>query len=148
MLSEPYNEELTIFYVEEQSKSFRFLTTEDDVGDRAKLHELALVNLRRLVPKIQMQPGEDGILFIEAGGAYEASLLPANRLWLSGQIKVDGDIVAAVPIEQALLVTGSHNSAGLKRLRALAKAVVAAGPPALSSALFVYREGKFVRFDD
>jgi uncharacterized protein YtpQ (UPF0354 family) len=148
MLSEPYNDELTIFYVEEQSKSFRFLTTEDDVGDRAKLHELALVNLRRLVPRIQMQPGEDDIFIIDAGGEYEASLLLANRMWLSGQIKVDGDIVAAVPIEQMLLVAGSHNSAGLKRLRALAKEIVDAGPPALSNALFVYRDGKFVRFDD
>jgi uncharacterized protein YtpQ (UPF0354 family) len=148
MLSEPYNEELTIFYVEARSKSFRFLTTEDDVGDRAKLHELALVNLRRLMPKIQMQPGEDDIWIFAAGEEYEASLLLANRMWLSGQIKVDGDIVAAVPIEQMLLITGSHNGAGVKRLRALAKEIVDAGPPALSSALFVYRDGKFVRFDD
>jgi Protein of unknown function (DUF1444) len=148
MLSEPYNAELTIFYVEAQAKSFRFLTVEDDVGDRAKLHELALVNLRRLMPKIQMLPGEDGIFIFDAGREYEASLLLANRMWLSGQIKVDGDIVAAAPIEQMLLITGSHNSAGLEKLRALAKEIVDAGPPALSSALFVYRDGKFVKFED
>jgi uncharacterized protein YtpQ (UPF0354 family) len=148
MLSEPYNEELTIFYVEEQAKSFRFLTTEDDVGDHAKLHELALANMRRLITKVTMQPGEDDIFIIDAGHEYEASLLLSNRMWSSGQIKVDGDIVAAVPIEQMLLLTGSHNSAGVARLRALAKEIVAAGSPRLSSSLFVYRDGKFVRFDD
>jgi hypothetical protein len=67
--------------------------------------------------------------------------------WSSGQIKVDGDIVAAVPVEDALLLTGSRNRAGLERLRAVAKDV-AAGPSGLSNALFVYRDGKFVRFDD
>jgi uncharacterized protein YtpQ (UPF0354 family) len=147
MLSEPYNEELTIFYVEDRSGALRFLTTEGDVGDRAKLHELGLVNLRRLVSKIQLQPGDDGIFIMEAGGEYEASLLLANRMWSSGQIKVDGDIVAAVPVEDALLLTGSRNRAGVERLRALAKEV-AAGPSGLSSALFVYRDGKFIRFED
>jgi hypothetical protein len=42
----------------------------------------------------------------------------------------------------------TEKGAGLKRLRALAKEIVDAGPPALSSALFVYRDEKFVRFDD
>jgi uncharacterized protein YtpQ (UPF0354 family) len=145
-LTEAYNSELIIAYAEDRPSSIRYLTTRDDVGgDRVKLFVLALGNLHRLLPKIEMRQGADGILLIEAGGDYEASLLLADNIWSSGQIQVDGDIVAAVPAKDALLVTGSHNRAGLKKLRAIA-AELAAGPYGLSSALFVYRDGKFKVF--
>jgi uncharacterized protein YtpQ (UPF0354 family) len=145
-LTEAYNSELIIAYAEDRPSSIRYLTTRDDVsGDRVKLFVLALGNLNRLLPKIEMRQGADGILLIEAGGNYEASLLLADNIWSSGQIHVDGDIVTAVPAKDALLVTGSHNRAGLKKLRAIA-AELAAGPYGLSSALFVYRDGKFKVF--
>jgi uncharacterized protein YtpQ (UPF0354 family) len=146
-LTEPFNGELTIVYAEDRSASMRFLMMHDDVGDRSKLHELALANLRRLLPKIEMREGASGIFLIEAGGDYEASLLLADSIWSSGQIKVDGEIVAAVPAKDALLVTGSRNRPGIVRLRALA-AEIAAGAYGLTQTLFVYRDGKFVRFDD
>ncbi len=145
-LSEPFTGDLTIVYAEDRQNSMRFLTTRDDVGDRAKLHDLALVNLGRLLPKIEMRPGADGLWLISAGGDYEASLLLADGIWSSGQIKVDGDIVVAVPAKDALIVTGSRNSAGVARLRKLA-AELAAGPYGLTSTLLVYRNGKFVTFD-
>jgi uncharacterized protein YtpQ (UPF0354 family) len=145
-LTEPFNAELAIVYVEDRPSSMRFLTTRDDVGDRTRLHDLALANLSRLLPKIEMRAGADGIFLISAGGNYEASLLLADNLWSSGEIKVDGDIVVAVPAKDALLVTGSHNPAGIVRLRALA-ADLATGPYALTPALFVYRGGKFVEFN-
>jgi uncharacterized protein YtpQ (UPF0354 family) len=145
-LTETYNSELIIAYAEDRPSSIRYLTTRDDVGgDRVKLFVLALGNLHRLLPKIEMRQGADGILLIEAGGDYEASLLLADNIWSSRQIQVDGDIVAAVPAKDALLVTGSHNRTGLKKLRAIA-AELAAGPYGLSSALFVYRDGKFKMF--
>lgn len=146
-LTEPFNGELTIVYAEDRSASMRFLMMHDDVGDRSKLHELALANLHRLLPKIEMREGAPGIFLIEAGGDYEASLLLADSIWSSGQIKVDGEIVAAVPAKDALLVTGSRNRAGIVRLRALA-AEIAAGAYGLTQTLFVYRDGKFVRLDD
>jgi len=124
----------------------RILSSRDDVGDRARLRELALTNLSRLLPKIEIRPGADGVLLISAGGGFDASLLLAENLWSSDQIKVDGDIVAAVPAADALVVTGSRNAAGLARLRAAA-AKFAAGPNGLTNALFVYRNGKFTRFE-
>lgn len=146
-LTEPFNDELTIVYAEDRSASIRFLMMHDEVGDRSKLRQLALANLHRLLPKIEMREGASGIFLIEAGGEYEASLLLADSIWSGGQIKVDGEIVAAAPAKDALLVTGSHNRAGIVRLRALA-AEIAAGAYGLTAALFVYRDGKFVRFDD
>lgn len=47
-LTEPFNSKLTIVYVEDHAHSMRYLTTRDDVGDRAKLHDLALANLSHL----------------------------------------------------------------------------------------------------
>ena len=93
-----------------------------------------------------MREGADHVLLIEAGGSYEASLLLADGIWSSGQITVDGDIVVAVPSRDALLVTGSRNRRGIARLRAMA-AELAAGTYALTPTLFVYRDGKFVRFE-
>jgi uncharacterized protein YtpQ (UPF0354 family) len=124
----------------------RYLMTTDDVGDRAQLRDLALGNLNRMLPKIEMRQGADHIFLIEAGGNYEASLLLADGIWSSGQIAVDGDIVAAVPDRSALLVTGSRNRDGVARLRKMA-AELAIGPYALTPSLFVYRDGKFVKFD-
>jgi uncharacterized protein YtpQ (UPF0354 family) len=146
LLTEPFNNELTIVYAEDRSASMRFLMMNDDVGDRSKLRELAVANLHRLLPKIEMREAASGIFLISAGGDYEASLLLADSIWSGGDIKVDGDIVVAVPAKNALLVTGSHNAAGLARLRALAADIVA-GAYGLTSTLFVYREGKFVKFD-
>ncbi len=145
-LTEPFNAELMIVYVEDRPSSMRFLTTRDDVGDRTQLHDLALDNLKRLLSRIKMHAAADGVFLVSAGGNYEASLLLIDGFWLSGQIKVDGDFVVAVPAKDALILTGSNNQAGIARLRAVA-ADIAAGPYALTSTLFVYRDGKFVTFD-
>jgi uncharacterized protein YtpQ (UPF0354 family) len=146
-LTEPFNDKLTIVYVEDRPHSMRFLTTRDDVGDRMKLHNLALANLGHLLGKMEMRKAADGLWLISAGGDYEASLLLADGIWSSGQIKVDGDIVAAVPAKDALIVTGSRNAPGIARLRQVA-ADLAHGPYALTPALFVYRDHKFIEFDE
>jgi uncharacterized protein YtpQ (UPF0354 family) len=105
-----------------------------------------VTNLRRLLPKIDVESGADGILRMSVGGDYDASLLLADDIWSSGRIKVDGDIVVAVPGKGVLLVTGSRNRAAIARLRARA-AELATGPYGLTPALFVYRDGKFVKFE-
>ena len=146
ILAEPYNTELAVVYAEDLPNSVRYLNTRDDVGDRTKLRNLALSNLNRMLAKIEMRPGPDDTWLITAGGDYDASLLLADQVWSSGQIKVDGDIVVGVPLRGALFVTGSHNHAGLARMHAVA-GQLAAGPYGLSPDLFVYRDGKFVKFD-
>lgn len=146
ILSDPYNDELAIVYAEDLPTSVRFLTTRDYTEDHAKLLLLALTNLHRLLPKIEMRPGSDGTWLVSAGGNYESSLLLADQIWSSGQIKVDGDIVVGVPVKSALFVTGSHSHAGLARLRAIS-AELAAGPYGLTPDLLVYHDGRFVKFD-
>jgi uncharacterized protein YtpQ (UPF0354 family) len=146
LVAEPLNSDLVIVYAENRLGTLRILSNRDDVGDRARLRETALTNLSRMLPKIEIRPGADGVLLISAGGEFDASLLLADHLWSNDKVKVDGDIVVAVPAKDALIVTGSRNAAGLARLRAAASKF-AAGPNALTAALFVYRDGRFVRFD-
>ena len=146
LVAEPFNSDLVVVYAENRLGTLRILSNRDDVGDRARLREASLTNLSRVLPKIEIRPGADGVLLITAGGEFDASLLLADNIWSGGQVKVDGDIVVAVPAKNVLIATGSHNAPGLARLRAAA-AKFAGGPNGLTSALFVYRDGKFVRFD-
>jgi uncharacterized protein YtpQ (UPF0354 family) len=146
LVAEPLNADLVVVYAENWLGTLRILSNRDDVGDRARLREASLANLSRVLPKIEIRPGADGVFLITAGGEFDASLLLADNLWSGGQLKVDGDIVVAVPAKDVLIATGSRNAAGLERLRAAA-AKFAAGAKGLTGALFVYRDGKFVRYD-
>lgn len=143
--AEDFNKELVIVYALDDSKRMRFLTADELAGiERDSLRTLALENLIRIMPKIQM--GTDGTLaMMMAGGDYEASLLLLDNIWTDGQIKVKGDIVVAIPTRGMLLVTGSQDRAGLKRMREIV-AKNADGPYRLTTALFVYRNGRFVKF--
>jgi uncharacterized protein YtpQ (UPF0354 family) len=147
LLMERLNSELTIVYAEDLPTSVRYLMMRDDVGDRRKLLDLALANLHRLLKDIKLRQAADGIFLMDGGDSYNASLSLAADIWSSGEIKVDGDIVVAVPTKDALLVTGSHNQAGVARLRTVA-AGLARGPYGLTPVLFAYRGGKFVKFDE
>ena len=147
LLMERLNSELTIVYAEDLPTSVRYLMMRDDVGDRSRLLDLALANLHRLLKDIKLRPAADGIFLMDGGDGYNASLLLAADIWSSGEIKVDGDIVVAVPTKDALLLTGSHNQTGVARLRAVA-AGLARGPYGLTPVLFAYRGGKFVKLDE
>jgi Uncharacterized protein conserved in bacteria len=75
----------------------RYLTTQEDFGlSREALRSLAIANLKRLLPKIEMRR-VGGVGLMSAGGNYEASLLLIDDIWSGGQVKVNGDIVVAIP---------------------------------------------------
>jgi uncharacterized protein YtpQ (UPF0354 family) len=145
VLSEPLNKELVIVYAEDSETRSRYLGTLDDVGDPKALRAMAVANLKRILPKIEMRMHDDAFAIIAAGGNYEPSLLLFDDIWSGGQIKVEGDIVVAIPARDALLVTGSKNRKGLKTVRGLVEKL-ADGPYRLTRALFVYRGGRFVKF--
>lgn len=145
-LAEPFNKELVIVYALDDPNRMRYLTTQEDFGlSRAELRALAVENLKRVLPKIELR-GDDEVMLMSAGGNYEASLLLIDDIWSSGQVKVNGDIVVAIPTRDVLLVTGSRNRAGLKRVRELTAKFVAQGPYELTDTLFRYRDGRFTKF--
>ena len=145
-LSESFNNELIVVYAEDDPTRMRYLTTSEDIGvGRQELRALAVENLMRILPKIEMR-GDDHVLLVSAGGDYEPSLLLIDEIWTGGQVKVNGDIVVAVPARDVLLVTGSRDRTGLKRIRELAAKFAAQGPYGLTDTLFVYRNGHFTKF--
>ena len=145
-LAERYNNELVIVYAQDDPNRMRYLTIQEDLGlSREALRALAIDNLKRLLPKIEILVYGD-VMLVTAGGDYEASLLLIDEIWSGGKVKVDGDIVVAIPARDTLLVTGSRNRAGLKRMRELTAKAMAKGPYELTDTLFRYRDGRFIKF--
>ena len=144
-LSEDLNAQLVILYAEDTANRTRYLMAHEYAGDRKELRTLAVDNLIRLLPKIEMRQDED-VSLLTAGGDYEASLLLFDSMWNDGQIKVNGDIVVAIPSKDLLLVTGSKNRKGLATMRELTKKVVAQSRYRITEDLFVYRKGRFTKF--
>lgn len=147
LLSDPFNDELAVVYVEDRGRRARYLGSSENVGDRGGLRALAVDNLRRMLPKIRLEQYDIGLMALSVGGDYEPSLLLFDDLWRSGSIAVDGEIVVAMPTRDMLLVTGSHNGKGLDAMRRIV-AKLAAEPHRLTDRLFVYRGGRFVTFVD
>jgi uncharacterized protein YtpQ (UPF0354 family) len=145
-LADRFNNELVIVYAQDDPNRMRYLTTQEDFGlSREELRSLAIANLKRVLPKIEMRRVGD-VSLMSAGGNYEASLLLIDDIWSSGQIQVNGDIVVAIPTRDALLVTGSRSRSGLKLVRELAAKFKAQGPYELTDTLFRYRDGRFTKF--
>jgi uncharacterized protein YtpQ (UPF0354 family) len=146
---EPINDQLVILYAEDSPSNIRYLTPKDleEAGvDRAELRELALANLRRLLPKVEIHTGPV-ISMITAGGDYEASLLLFRNIWSDPGLKVEGDIVVAIPARDLLMVTGTRTPGGVERLRAAATKARREATYGLTDALFVYRNGTFTKLD-
>ena len=145
-LADRFNNELVIVYAQDDPNRMRYLTTQEDFGlSREELKSLAIANLKRVLPKIEMRSVGD-VSLMSAGGNYEASLLLIDDIWSSGQIQVNGDIVVAIPTRDTLLVTGSRSRSGLKLVRELTAKFKAQGPYELTDTLFRYRDGRFTKF--
>ncbi|NNG02642.1 MAG: DUF1444 family protein [Inquilinus sp.] len=149
-----YNEHLIVLYAEDQPRAVRFLYERElaDAGiSRDTLLELAVENLRALLPDIETVR-EAGLYLLVADGIYESSLLLFDDLWIgdtwrSGRLKLAGEPVVAVPTRNLLLVADSRNLESVALLRELANRMSANEPYPVASQLFIYRDGRFRRFD-
>ena len=145
---EDFNEDLVIVYAEDTPRNTRYFSLKEleEAGvARKDLRGLALANLDRILPEVEIHAGENFSMLV-AGGDYVPSLLLVDELWRSGQVKADGDIVVAVPARDMLLYTGSRNAKGIEELQKQARKVVEESSYSLTSQLFVYRDGRFQRF--
>lgn len=145
---EDLNPDLIIVYAEDSPKNIRYLTPADlDEAkiERRDLRRLACENLVRLLPKIEYH-GKDGLYMVTAGGDYEASLLLVDSIWTSGQMRVQGEIVVAIPTRDLLLVTGSKDAQGIARVQQIIKEASSGGSYRLTPKLFVYRDGRFAAY--
>jgi len=149
-ISEPYNDDLVVLYAEDTPHNIRYLVPNElaEAGvTRTELRALAVANLRKLLPRIEIRR-EPLVSMVVADGNYESSLLLLDEIWSKGEVpaRVDGEVVIAIPARGSLLFTGSRNQPGLARLRALATNTANTSAHRLTDALFVYRGGQFARF--
>ncbi len=145
---EDFNDDLIILYAEDSPKNMRYFTPEDLEEakiERKELRNLACENLKRLISKIERH-GANGLYMITAGGDYEASLLLFDGIWDDLQKEVRGELVVAIPARDLLIVTGSEDEEGIKRMKQIVQEASAKGPYLLTPKLFVYRESKFEEF--
>jgi len=142
---ERYNDALVIVYAEDSELQTRYPSAEElDKSGFAQVTRLdrARENLKALLPKLQVF-ADDGFYWVTAGGDYDASLLLFEELWRNLTLPLEGELIAAVPARNALLITGSGDSAGLAALKRMVAQVVATDSYRLTDQLFVFREGKF-----
>jgi uncharacterized protein YtpQ (UPF0354 family) len=143
------NSELVVAYAEDRDTTYRFLVPRDVTQLGIARDELALLardNLAQLAPPPELVTGPLAFA-IRVDGNYEASLMLYSDWWEGRPIKVDGDYVVAIPARDVLMVTGSNNEAGIAQLRALARQTVQNGTYAIVDTLFVFRDGRFERFE-
>ncbi len=140
--------DLAIIYAEDRPKDLRLFTARhfrETAIERTRLRALAIENLRRIIGDIEYKD-YGGTYMLIADGANEASLLLLPELWTRQRLKVDGEFVVAVPTRDVLVVTGSNDSDGIRRIRALAEKAFADGPYSISPKLYRFREGKMSGF--
>jgi uncharacterized protein YtpQ (UPF0354 family) len=145
---EDLNDDLVVLYAEESTKNIRYLSLKDlqKVEISMKdLRSLACENLKQKMRKIERHQ-VDGLFMIVAGGGYEASLLLFDVLWEGIKTEVRGDVVVAIPTHYLLVVTGSEDAEGIKKMKKIIKDATVKGSHLVTDKMFVYHGGKFHAF--
>lgn len=148
-LSEPLTNELLTVYVEDRPDAMSYVAPDHlaDVGvQRSDLRPLALENLRRMLPQITIEGG-DGCYGVRLDGNYDASMVFLTNDWRD-RVQIEGDPVVALPAREELLVCGSADREGQRRLREIAALVMARSPYGLSALLYTWRDGALVPYED
>lgn len=146
---DPLNDLLVIAYAEDTPTSMRYLTADalEKTGiPRESLRALAAENLLDLLPPPEMHQGK-GYYLVTAGGDYEASLLGVQRFWTKDRFPLEGDLIAAVPTRDVLLVTATNEPEGLARVRELVPEIYNQGSYRLSQQLFVVKDGQVLPWE-
>jgi len=149
-LVDPLNDELVVIYAEDNGKEMRMLMATDlepAAIKRDELRALAVANLRTVVPQVRLHQGNEYSMFT-AGGTYESSLLLTPQVLTASNVKVEGDIVLAVPARNLLFVTGTRTPGGVAKLREVAGRAMRESPNRLTDTLFVLRGGEIVKFSE
>jgi len=143
-----FNDDLVVVYAEDKPTNTHYFDAaalEKAGVERKELRKLALANLLRILPKFQREE-IDGVSMLSAGGDYDASLLLIDEIWSGTMLKMEGEIVVAVPARNVLLFVPANDKARIQELEALVSRVFAENSYTLTDQLFIFRKGKFQRY--
>ena len=149
LVYEKYNDKLVIVYAEDGENGIAYFTAErfkESGLNKDSLFSLAMKNLDSVLPKIEIL-GDKSYYMITAGGTYEASLILITDIWTKENMQVNGDIIIAIPTRDLLLVTGSKDPDGIKKMRSVAKEAWETGPYQLIPDLFYWNGKKFESYN-
>lgn len=148
VLFEHLGADLFIIYGENLQQALSFFSArhfEKSGIPRSEVRALAIVNFRRSIGTIEYRD-YGGVYMLVADGANEVSLLMLPEVWTKRNMNVDGDFVVAIPTRDLLVVTGSIDADGVRRVRARAARGYADGPYSISPRLYRFRDGKLTAF--
>jgi uncharacterized protein YtpQ (UPF0354 family) len=144
---EDYNDDLAIVYAVDNPANFSFLTQkglEKSNIPREKLHDIAINNLNKKLPNIELHSGPL-VSMITAGGNFEASILLLDNVWTGQDLPYQGNIVIAIPARDVLLLADAKNPEAISKLREMVKKSMDNSSYTLTDQLFIYKNGKFER---
>lgn len=148
ILAHDYNDELIVTYGIDSLDTLTLISQEtyEELGlTRRDLRALVVENLKTVLPRPLVRSGQLYSM-VAAGKRYESSLLLLDDFWKGLSLGRD-EIVVAIPARHVLLFTEASNKQGVAALRKLATQVKKQSANGITEILFVYRDGKFVRFD-
>lgn len=144
---EQYNENLYVFYAEDNELNIKYLTQENFTDLEISfdnLKELAIENLKRIIT-IERH-GENGYFMLTAGGNYESSLILLD-IWTKENFDVTGNIIIGIPSRDLLLITGSNDTENLKRIIETVAKINTEGDHLVSEKIFEYIDNRFTVSD-
>jgi uncharacterized protein YtpQ (UPF0354 family) len=148
LVFDDFNGDLIVVYATDEGQGLKYLRPKDlqELAlSQSELRPLAITNMRRIMSEYRIDRGKM-ISAIFVGEGYEASLLLFDELW-AGLAVSDGEIVIAVPARDTLMFTTLNNHEGIVYMQKLAADFAAKSAYRLTDRLYVYRGGRFVRFD-
>ncbi|WP_181135885.1 DUF1444 family protein [Psychrosphaera saromensis] len=113
------NEVLYLVFALDTQNSMRFLNENDLIKLELKQTELlplSIENLKREFAGLSVQGDPSSLSMLVADGNYEASFFVVDSLWDKKIFPVKGDIVVHMPSRDTVLITGSEDLDGLKRV--------------------------------
>lgn len=146
---EKLNKVLYVFYAFDTEHSIRFLKTEDldELGlKRTELLALAKKNLKRALPSIKTDGDVSTLSMLIADGTYEASFLLFDGIWTRKNFPVKGDIVVYVPTRDLVLITGSKDKNGIKKIHEIVYDPEVQWPHSITDTGFVRRNNRWEVF--
>ncbi len=147
LVFEEFDEEIIVMYVEDHVVSTPAIT---EAGlrnanlDRDELRALALENLRKTVPELEIEEGDDPVRIL--GDTFTTSLILLDDFWAPWEAKMDGELVVSIPSRHFVFFCGANDMTRLQRLRDIAREQQAHRYN-ITEKLFVRRAGRFIRFD-
>lgn len=144
-VTEEYNEELIIVYAVDSPTSIRFLNPTDlpELNlNGESLRSFAIQNLQQILPAVEAH-GNPPFFQLKAGGMFESALLLFDRVWDKKELRIEGDIIVAVPSRETLLVADGSNEKAVVQIQKAASEIASSAAYRLTDKLFVRRTGHF-----